>query len=131
MNRFLQRFSLPLTVLWALVILALSITPGKEMPEVNFWEFDKFAHIGVYSLLAFLAAGAYSAQFSPPHLRFKGGSTVLFVIILYGFGIECVQGAWIQDRYFDILDLLANIIGSITGLFAYIIIIAKRINPSL
>jgi glycopeptide antibiotics resistance protein len=42
--------------------------------------------------------------------------------------IEFVQGGWIPDRYFDVLDILANIIGSITGWIAYVV--AFRIHST-
>jgi len=120
-----------LALVWALVILALSVTPGQELPEVNFWEFDKFAHIGVYGLLSFLAAIAVIPQYEGSFWRLKASWVLWIVIAMYGLAIEGIQGAWIPQRYFDVFDLMANIIGSTLGLFAFIIIIAKRINPSL
>lgn len=120
-----------LALIWALVILALSVTPGQELPEVNFWEFDKFAHIGVYGLLSFLCAIAFVPQYQGSFWRLRRSWVLWIVIALYGLAIEGVQGAWIPQRYFDVFDLMANIIGSTLGLFAFIIIIVKRINPSL
>lgn len=121
------RYAKPLAIFWAMVILALSITPGEELPDVQFWEFDKFAHIGVYGLLTFLAAATRQEQFSSPVSRSSIGVRVWIVIVLYGVLIECVQGAWIPGRHFDVLDIMANIIGSILGLFAYIILLDKPI----
>jgi VanZ family protein len=116
-------FAAPLALIWALVILALSLTPGQEMPQVNFWEFDKFAHIGVYAVLGmlFAAAWTYRAQSKGVFMRSIMVRWTLLVPIIFGLSIEFVQGNFIPDRYFDVLDILANIIGSITGLVAFIV----------
>lgn len=126
----LHRAAPALTLAWAAVILALSLTPGQEMPEVRFWEFDKFAHIGVYTLLAlFWTAWALRRrQYRPPEPRYLYGALAVGVPALFGVAIECVQGGWIPDRYFDVLDILANIIGSITGWIAYVV--AFRIHST-
>ena len=123
--RLLHRFAWPLALLWALVILLLSITPGPNLPPVNLWEFDKFAHVGVYALLTFLLSAAHRAQFSSPKSRSIAGSGIWFVIALYGLLIELVQGNFIPGRYFDVLDILANIIGSSLGILAYIILMHR------
>lgn len=116
-------FAAPLTLIWALVILALSLTPGQEMPEVHFWEFDKFAHIGVYAVLSvlFAAAWTYHAQSRGVFSRSIMSRWTLVVAVIFGLSIEFVQGNFIPDRYFDKFDILANIIGSITGLVAFIV----------
>ncbi len=119
MFRLTHRFARPLTVLWALVILALSITPGQELPDIQFWEFDKFAHIGVYGLLTFLACAAFATRSAGGIGGIPFRWFVLIGAVLYGVAIECVQGAWIPQRYFDVFDILANALGSVAGALAY------------
>lgn len=130
MRAFLHRIAGFGALIWALVILALSITPGQELPEVNVWEFDKFAHIGVYALLALLF-GAWltrSGQFRPSDPRYIRAVLAIGLPALFGLLIEVVQGSLIPQRFFDVLDIMANIIGSISGWIAYVV--AFRFHPT-
>ena len=43
----------------------------------------------------------------------------LIISILYGISIEVIQFTFFPGRYFENLDILANIIGSFTGLFLF------------
>jgi VanZ family protein len=126
--RLFHRIALPLMLGWAMVILWLSLLPGPDLPPVNIWEFDKFAHIGVYGLLAFLASAAFRTQFSRHGDRYGLTSAIFPALVAFGLGIEIVQGTLIQGRYFDVLDILANITGSILGMLAYARWMVKR-NP--
>lgn len=115
-----------LAILWAIVIFFLSITPGNELPEVNFWEIDKFVHIGVYSILGFLTAMGQRKQYQGKIPRWRLWKVAGLGISIYGILIELIQGAFIPDRHFDVLDIIANIIGSITGISLYLIFFHKR-----
>lgn len=68
-------------------------------------QFDKIAHIGVYSILAFLLMR--------DEIKPKWGFFVCFTL---GIVIEYVQHHFLPSRYFDILDLIANIIGYFVGI---------------
>lgn len=94
----------------------LSITPGKELPEVNLWEIDKVVHVVVYAILGFLLSLAFFRQSGDATKRLNSSLKALFIGALYGILIEVIQGNFIPDRYFDKFDILANIIGSLAGL---------------
>ena len=108
-------------LLWSLLILVLSTLPGRTIPKVGFELFvswDKLAHAFVYAVLVMLAG---------KHLRFKGkfkGRNLVIAVllsILYGVLMESIQHYFLSDRFFEIPDLIANIIGSIVGaVFIYI-----------
>lgn len=36
---------------------------------------------------------------------------------LYGIGMEFIQYAFFPNRFFEVLDIIANIIGSVLGVF--------------
>lgn len=130
LRRFLHRYAGIGAFLWALVILMLSVTPGQELPDINFWEFDKFAHIGVYGLLVLLF-GAWltrRGQFRPSDPRYQRAVLAIGIPALFGVIIEVVQGSLIPQRYFDVLDIMANIIGSVSGWIAYVV--AFRFHPT-
>lgn len=129
MFQLLFRWSGALTLVWALVILYLSVLPGHELPEINIWEPDKVAHVVVYALLGFLMGlwllrrnlqyrseeeRSRVVRLTSEELR-KCGLIALGLGMSYGFGIEVVQGTLIPSRVFDLFDILSNFFGSLAG----------------
>lgn len=106
-----RKFSI-LTVLWALTIIVLSFLPNEELPEITFlWSPDKLAHFGVYAILAILLALSISKRW--------GNSTRKYVLIIiicgvFGSMIEIFQPI-LTNRYFEIYDIVANLLGAIVG----------------
>ena len=90
--------------------------PGPEqIPDVRF--LDKFLHFGAYGLLGVLFFRAYETL---PLKRFK---TLLILIsitsaTLYGISDEIHQ-YFVPTRQADIMDVIANTIGSICGVLLY------------
>ncbi len=102
--------------MWALFILILTLTPGKSVPDIGLFDYDKLGHAGVFMIQSYLLTmGLY---------RRKANELIKFVIIgtslaiTYGFLIEYVQ-SFIPDRGMEFYDAVANIVGAIfgTGLF--------------
>ena len=114
---------LPLIV-YCLAIYIQSSRPSPErIPDVQF--FDKFLHVAAYCLLGVLFFRAYAT------LAFKHDKTRLILIsiasaIVYGISDEIHQ-YFVPFRHADILDVIANSIGSICGVwFFYFWKIRKR-----
>ncbi len=102
------------TAFWAVVILVLSTMPGKQLPRID-WLMtpDKFGHAVVYGILA---AGLF--------FSFQRAYILPFILAsAYGIGMEIIQYAFFPDRYFEIWDIVANIIGAFLAL-----LILKIIN---
>jgi len=101
-------------VLWTLFILGLSIMPGVNLPETwsDLIALDKLAHFFVYGVLTYLGlraikmTGKYTAM---------GIAIVILLSALYGISLEWVQYSFFPGRYFETLDIIANIIGSLIG----------------
>ena len=107
------------SILWSLVILILSAMPGISLPE-SFWDFismDKIAHIGVYAIQTFLLLIGLSKQI--PNDTQRVAIIALIISILYGIMMEAMQYTFFPYRYFEYLDIIANIIGSFTGLLIF------------
>ncbi len=105
---------LPAT-LWALLIFALSVMPGIQMPETIVAP-DKLGHLVVYGILNWLILNALrkSERFSEKTilLAFIGVST-------YGILLEFVQWAFFPNRFFEVWDMIANIMGALTSIFLF------------
>ena len=88
--------------------------PGVNLPESwsDLFQPDKLAHIFVYAVQVFLFLRGF-------HLTNKLTRKISFFVvlgtILYGISLEIVQYAFFEDRFFEVFDIIANIIGSFTG----------------
>ena len=102
-----------LAVVWALIILVLSILPSSSLPSLSWSDFlgaDKLAHLGVYMILCFLVVWAFTNSKYPA--KYKNG---IILSSTYGVLMEVLQFLIYTGRNFEVLDIIANIIGSILG----------------
>lgn len=109
---FLRNFGW--TLLWALVILVLCLLPGKDLP--SFWwteilSIDKFVHAGVFAVLVWLLLRSLRLRTPDLPLRSREVRIALALCIAYGGALEIMQGAFLPDRFADLMDFLANALG--------------------
>jgi VanZ family protein len=106
---------LPL-ILYGLAIYMQSSHAGlKHIPDVQFM--DKILHFGAYGLLGILFLRAYETL-----PRKDNNKILIFISIasatLYGISDEIHQ-YFVPFREADILDAVANTLGSICGVYVY------------
>ncbi len=102
---------------WAILILILCLMPGKDLPSITIFEFDKLVHSGIYLVLVYLMYYGWKKQSS---FSFLHKSTILKILIItssYGFIVEVMQELFTADRHFDIFDALANASGAVVGCY--------------
>ena len=113
--RILLVYWLPL-IIYCLAIYIQSSHPGPQyLPELRF--LDKFLHFGAYGLLGVFFYRAYET------LSLKNYKNLLILIsigsaTLYGISDEIHQ-YFVPFRQADILDAVANAIGSICGVYIF------------
>ena len=103
-------------IFWVILITVLSLIPSSNVPDIS-WEMglkpDKVAHILIYGIYTWLL-GRYLWG------KWKKMNKVLLVsfitTVVYGVFMESLQYYLSPSRFFDMLDIIANIIGSTTGL---------------
>ena len=101
-------------LLWSGIIFLLCFLPGSAFPKEDWLDkiyFDKMVHAALYFILFFLI-------FRIPE---KKQTSVLIIAtilcITQGILIECIQGSsFIQNRSFDVYDIMANIVGVLIAL---------------
>jgi VanZ family protein len=106
---------LPL-IAYCVAIYIQSSQPGPEyIPDVRF--LDKFLHVGAYGLLGILFFRAYETL---PLKNFKNLLILTSIgsAALYGISDEIHQ-YFVPSRQADIMDVIANTIGSICGVYLY------------
>ena len=74
-------------------------------------------HALVYAILAFLIVWGYQKKRSEinKNVLFKS----LIISSLYGFAMEIMQYTIFPNRYFEVLDIIANISGSFIGILFF------------
>lgn len=104
-------------IIWITVIFILSILPTKNLSTpITIPHLDKVAHWGMFFIFAI-----FSYEWIHYSLHIRKRHIILIIILsttIYGGIIE-----WLQEAYFfrtaDFYDWLADIFGSICGIFSY------------
>lgn len=93
------------------MIFWLSVTSGANLPEtfLDLLSFDKIAHAiayGVQAVLYYFAFYKSKGYITKPSMFF-----ISIAVGLYGIIMEIIQYCFFPGRYFEELDILANIMG--------------------
>ena len=116
MHKLIRSF--PLTIITAAVIAAASLVPGKSLPRISWGDLvslDKWVHLLIYAVLTFVMIVEWQRS-RAGRLPLRSLFLLCLLSALYGVGLEALQVVMNQGRYFEVLDIIANIIGSLTGL---------------
>lgn len=127
MEKLKNKYLLP-AALWAVFIFWASVTSVKTLPKFSFElliQPDKLAHLSVYAILVGLVLWGIHKKINPIPNKW-----IIWTVLLgmaYGFIIECVQYAFFPGRYFEIFDIIANIIGCLTGMIIYKVLVKEKL----
>lgn len=102
-------------IIWALVILGLSISPGIQLPETIVAP-DKLGHLIAYGVLSWLLIRALAKNKS---LSSKNAILAVLAVTVYGIALEFVQWAFFPNRYFEVWDMVANATGAVLSYLAF------------
>lgn len=114
-------------IVWLLLILLLSLTPGEEMPQhmISLVAFDKLMHWFFYGILTHLWLVGFKKQYRSLILKKRALWIVVPGVIIVGVLIEFTQGWIIPGRVFEMWDIVANIIGCAMGVLLFRFIYGK------
>ncbi|MEM8526744.1 MAG: VanZ family protein [Bacteroidota bacterium] len=111
--------------LWAVFILiASTVGVGMNLPSTmsDIISWDKVAHAFVYFVLAYFLFRGFQKRTSNQ----KSNIYAFLISAAYGVLMEIIQYSFFPNRYFEFLDILANIVGAIASLgFIYFLITKK------
>lgn len=97
----------------------LMFIPGSGYPSLSFSGTDILVHVVLFAFWAFLTAQGLYKQAHWPALRFYRGFAVVLLGVLWGVGLELVQGVLLWERSAGLDDYLADIVGIFGGLFVF------------
>ncbi|SDC86708.1 VanZ family protein [Niabella drilacis] len=103
-----------------IITFVLLTLPGSAFPSEDIFDkiyFDKWVHIGLFSLLVFLW-NLWVMRKGRLHRKIRIFIIVSIIAFLYGIIMEYVQKWYIPNRSFDPGDILADGAGAIMGLLA-------------
>ena len=99
------------SILWTIFIFIACSIPGKDLPKIHlFTNFDKVVHFiffFVFTALWFITLLNGKVSYLIIFLK------LVFVSLIFGFGIEFWQKYFIVGRSFDVLDGLTDFLGSL------------------
>jgi VanZ family protein len=112
---------------WSLVILFLSIMPGRQIDSpFVFPHIDKLVHFIMYALQSLFFIVGFYKQNSFFIVKKYPIYIALGVSFIYGIAMELMQHFFIADRYFEWGDIAANGIGCIGGFLLFRLIFGKQ-----
>ncbi|RQO31503.1 hypothetical protein DBR32_05975 [Taibaiella sp. KBW10] len=105
-----------LSIGWAALIFVGCLLPGKDIPSLSIFEYDKLVHFGIFAALAFLLLCIFR---NPSFIQ---SFRVLFFCSAYGYALEVLQGSgWVTGRSFDLYDALADGLGALMGIGVFFV----------
>lgn len=112
-----MRFYVPFFLFLVTCTILLTL-PGSAFPKKDWLDgiwFDKWVHIGLFSLLTLLFCWAfYKTKDRSRWKQLFVWSAVLMLV--YGIGMEFIQKYFVANRSFDNGDIIADAVGSMAGL---------------
>lgn len=119
-----------LTILWIIVILGLTFTPGPSIPPLPQWDlisFDTFVHAFIFAVLVFLMGNAFKRLKKDTIFKNRPLFYSFIFSVLFGLWIEVIQ-PYIPGRTFEYYDILSNTLGAALG--AFVLAVLFRFFPS-
>lgn len=110
-------FLLP-ALLWGSVIIWGSLASPLQLPASSLLSFDKVIHVGIYFVFSVLLFYGIIKQGASLNKRQHISLITILIASLLGLSMEVLQYTGNAGRSFEMLDILANIIGSLLGVAA-------------
>ncbi len=114
----------PLGIVWVTIFTLSSLPSPITYPTINLG--DKIDHFFAFFVLSILLSLSLHFQNKYPNLRKRIYFYTFVITISYGIFDELHQ-LFIPGRFFDLLDLLADFIGTITGIYLVKLLFHKNI----
>jgi len=104
-------------IAWFFLVLILICLPGDDLPKVGDWMsaiyFDKWVHVGMFSVLAFLFMIPFCKSDMTRINKWSFIIKIAISISIWGLTTEFIQKFFIPGRNFDLLDWAADSVGVI------------------
>ena len=116
---------IPLVLYWVLLLIATSL-PANDIPALGLY--DKFYHLGAYTVLSFFLYLTLIYQKKSKFLFEKAGIATIIVTSVYG-ALDEVHQIFVPGRSAEILDWAADLIGACLGVYIVYLMIKRFKYP--
>ena len=107
-------------IAWFFLVAFLLCLPGSDIPTVGGWAdkiyFDKWVHVGLFSVLAFLFMRPAIKSSWPLREKWHYCIKIAIATSLWGITSEVIQKFFIPGRSFDLFDWSADTLGALIAL---------------
>jgi VanZ family protein len=109
-------------IAWFFLVLVLLCLPGSEFPKakIPFLElifFDKWVHLSLFCILAFLWMMPFAKSNIDPQIKMQMVTKILFATCVWGLATEFIQKYFIPFRSYDLWDWVADSTGAFVAWF--------------
>jgi VanZ family protein len=112
-------------IIWTALIVFLSVLPSEDIKDIDLPYFDKVGHFFLYASWSFLIIFSLTKDYFSKSRKLKIYLGTFIAAIMIGILLEFVQKYFTEDRNFDFLDIVSNLLGA---LFGIIIFLSLKIN---
>jgi VanZ family protein len=112
-------------IIWTALIVFLSVLPSEDIKDIDLPYFDKVGHFFLYASWSFLIIFSLTKDYFSKSRKLKIYLGTFIAAIMIGISLEIVQKYFTEDRNFDFLDIVSNLLGA---LFGIIIFLSLKIN---
>ena len=107
-------------IAWFFLVLTLVCIPGRDLPKMSGWftqiDFDKFIHVGLFAVLAFLFMYPFSTADLSKKEKWHYFIKIAIASSIWGLTSELIQRYFIPGRSFDLFDWSADSLGGLIAL---------------
>lgn len=114
-------------LVYTFLITVAFLSPATDVPKVQIPYLDKLVHILIHLGLCLIWL-FFTFSNDKYHISIKSVVVVLVICFSYGITIEAAQHWFTTSRQFDLLDVLANVAGSLLGLWSFYKVRGRIVN---
>jgi len=115
-------------LLWAVLILLLTLSPQPEIPKVTWIHIpnaDKIVHFTLFGVLYVLLMRGLMKQY-PPEFYGRAVLWSLVIVVFYGGATEILQAIVPTGRDADIMDWIADCAGTGAACLVYSLFFKRK-----
>ncbi len=116
----LKKITLSLAIGWTFLVLLLCLVNFNDLPTVKVSGADKYGHFTFH--FGFMMLWGYYSWQKQNQLVIGKLIKIFIASVCFGILIEFLQDTFTKTRHADILDVLANFIGAMTGFLIFLLI---------
>ena len=106
-------------IAWFFLVLVLLCLPGSEFPKKIDWlekiYFDKWVHMGLFSILAFLLMHPFTKTENDVQSKLNIILKIAIAVSIWGLATEFIQKYFAYHRSFDLWDWAADSLGALVA----------------